>query len=216
VSVNDESDAQEQWTRCWLVAWSTLARASYSEAKSGNFKPSLAIDVGDDEIRLIDPNTNTFIASAPLSQVTATPAARIGGVYERRYVPNGLPILVVCVPGAKRLTIGCIEPSSRLLLRNGYRFSWRGTVPREKDPAYVVSGAGWVTLVDKFGLASELVDSQPMPPATEPPDSAAPAPPRLYSQPKYASVFQRISVGYLAFCVVFLVTLLIVAAVVHH
>jgi hypothetical protein len=41
--------------RAVLVSWSTLVRASQSEAKSGNIEPSLAIDVADDEISVVDP-----------------------------------------------------------------------------------------------------------------------------------------------------------------
>jgi hypothetical protein len=94
-------------TRCWLVSWSTLEGASYSEAVTGDFEPSLAIDVGDDTISVVNPNTNVVVGSAPLAQVTATPAK-----YARKYWRIGwvaLPILVVCVPGVHRLTIRCME-----------------------------------------------------------------------------------------------------------
>src|SRR6185437_14372144 len=66
--------------------------------------------------------------SAPLAEAKATPA----GFYERRYAPEGLPVLVVSVPGAQRLTIGCIEPSPKLLPRNAWRFWWYGTVRRKR------------------------------------------------------------------------------------
>ena len=100
MSVNDESAALEQWTRCWLVSWATAGRATYSEAKAGRLNPDLAMDVSDDEIRVIDLKTNALMISAPLAQAKATPATRMGGFYERRYALKGLPVLVVCVPGA--------------------------------------------------------------------------------------------------------------------
>jgi hypothetical protein len=69
------------------------------------------------------------------------------------------PGLVVCVPGVQPLTIGCLD-----LVGLRFRFSWRGDVPWPNErPAYVVSAADWLTLVDKFGLAPQLQDSQPMP-----------------------------------------------------
>jgi hypothetical protein len=37
-----------------------------------------------------------------------------------------------------------------------YRFSWRGAVPEDNEPAYWASGADWLTLVAKFGLAPNL------------------------------------------------------------
>jgi hypothetical protein len=61
-------------TRCWLVSYSTIKGASYSDTLAYNFKPSLAIDVGKDAIWVMDPYTNALAASAWLAQVTATPA----------------------------------------------------------------------------------------------------------------------------------------------
>jgi hypothetical protein len=58
MSANDEPADQTKWTRRWLVEWSTLACATYSEAKSGDFKPSLAIDVCAEDIRVIDLKTD--------------------------------------------------------------------------------------------------------------------------------------------------------------
>jgi len=56
----------------------------------------------------------------------------------------------------------------------------------------------------------------PMPLPASPNSTSASAPPPLYSQPRYAKPFHRLAIGYLAFCVVFLVALLIVAAVLHQ
>jgi hypothetical protein len=139
----------------------------------------------------------------------------LGGFYERRYAPKGLTVLVVSIPGVPPLTIGCIEPSQKLLPMNAWRFSWLGRVPHEKDPAYLVSGAGWVTLVDTFGLTPRLLGGQPMPAGRSPGPASAPAPP-LYSKPRYAKAFHRLAIGYLAFCLLFMVALLVVAAVLHQ
>jgi len=49
-----------------------------------------------------------------------------------------------------------IRESSRL----ERRFSWSANVPITNDPpAYVVSAADWLTLVEKSGLAAHLEDS---------------------------------------------------------
>jgi hypothetical protein len=208
--VNDPA-AQEEWARCWLVAWSTAGRATYAEAKAGTSKPDLAIDLSDDEIRVVDLKSNAVVAKAPLAQATASPAARMGSYFERRYAPKGLPVLVVNIPGAQQLTIGCIEPAQKPLSTTGWRFAWRGTVPRESDPAFLVSGSGWLTLVERFGLASQLRGFEP--PASS---TSGSGPPPLYTPPKYAKTFHRIGVAYFLFCVVFLVALLIIAAVLHQ
>jgi hypothetical protein len=112
--------------------------------KKFNPRPSLAVDVGTDAVWLIDPNTNALIASASLAQVTATPANckynSEGGSYT-------VPVLVVRVPGLQPLTID--GPRSR---------AWRGKVPEEKEPEFMVSDADWRVLVEKFGLAPNLVE----------------------------------------------------------
>ena len=201
---NEGTAAHGQPTRCSLVSRSTLAGASYSEAKSfslNNFKPSLAIDVGKDTISVVDLNTDALVASAPLSQVTATPAKD-----ERKYPRFGviaLPVLVVCVPGVPRLTIGCMDGPTRFG-QIGYRYSWRGTVPQEKDPAYFVSGTGLLTLAEKFGLAPQLVDSHPA------------GPPPWYQQPRGQRILRWIAMGWLILCVAFVVILIILALIFHR
>jgi hypothetical protein len=136
-------------------------------------QPRLAIDVGADGIRVIDPNSNALIASAGLGQVTATPETYR---YQRRGLLFGppdqvasrvldqavaefastAPGLVVCVPGLQPLTIGCLDRAGSAGFTR--RFSWRGQVPqRVNEPAdYAVSGADWLMLVEKFGLAPSL------------------------------------------------------------
>ena len=98
--------------------------------------PVLAIDVGDDAIRVIDPNGNALIASASLAEVIVKPA---------QY--GGLPVLVVDGPGLPTLTITPHPPPGQ----------W-GKWPKSKKPAYLALEAEWLTLAEKLGLASELVE----------------------------------------------------------
>jgi hypothetical protein len=127
-------------------------------------RPRLAIDVGTDAIRVIDPNTNALIASVSPAQVNATPV-----VYDpssRHLFPNlGHVIsdvatrhwsksvgMKVSIPGMP-LTIGCRDTVSGL----DHRFSWPDDVPTEHARAdYEVSGTDWLTLVERFGLAPYL------------------------------------------------------------
>jgi hypothetical protein len=61
--------------------------------------------------------------------------------------------MVMSGPGLQPLTIGCRDSVGGL----ERRFSWRGNVPVQNErAAYVVSGADWLTLVEKFGLAPHL------------------------------------------------------------
>jgi hypothetical protein len=131
-----------------LAAFTTPFKLGFSR-RALNPQPSMAIDVDDTSIRVIDPNTQTVIAAARLAQVSATPAKH---TYYRK---SGLtmPVMVVHVPGLQErlgatrpLTIACRER----------RFSWNTRVPSEPPPAFVVSGADWCTLVEKFGLAPYL------------------------------------------------------------
>ncbi len=136
-------------------------------------KPSLAIEVGADTISVINPDTHAATASAPLAQVTAIPAnyrrdpAMVLGHRSRsEQFPTTIAVLVVRVPGAQSLSIGCPDGRGvigpRVVYRSFslvYRFSWRSAVPKEKQPAYWLSGADWLTLVEKFGLAPQLEDS---------------------------------------------------------
>ena len=118
-------------------------------------QPQLAIDVGPDAIRIIDPNTNEQVASASCAQVTAAPETYIRRQGLRVYAKS--PVLVVDVPGWQTLTIGCHERTGSTGM-GGLRFSWRGEMPqRVNDPAvYTVTGRDWLTLVEKCGLASYL------------------------------------------------------------
>jgi hypothetical protein len=118
-------------------------------------QPQLFVDVDDHTIRVVDPNSNALTASASLAQVTATPAtyqlASDDGVGE--YLST-TPAMAVSVPGMQPMTIGC-----RNFTGLKRRFSWGGNVPVSNEPpAYEISPADWLTLVEKFGLASHLED----------------------------------------------------------
>jgi hypothetical protein len=117
-----------------------------------NPQPSLAIDVGEDAVWMIDPNTGERRASASLAQVTATPADYVW------YRKDGYttPVLIVGVPGTRTLTLGC--PTTRMTWQS--LFSWRDKVPSAKEPEFIVSDADWLVLVEKFGLAQYLDKSK--------------------------------------------------------
>jgi PAS domain-containing protein len=125
-------------------------------------QPRLAIDVGADGIWVVDPNSNTLVASAPVAQVTATPETY---QYGRGWSASGwegmmarslstTPVLVLGIPGAQPLTIGCRDTIGGLELR----FSWPGDVrQRVNDPPdFSCSGGDFLLLVEKFGLAPYL------------------------------------------------------------
>ena len=97
--------------------------------------PVLAIDVGTDAIGVIDLSSNALVASVSLAEVTAKPA---------QY--GGSPVLVVEGPGLQTLTITPHPPPGQ----------WRKW-PKSKKPAYLALEAEWLTLAEKFGLASDLV-----------------------------------------------------------
>ncbi len=130
-------------------------------SKAVALKPSRAIDVGSDAIVVVNPETNARVASASLAQVTATPAEWTF----RGQISTTMPVLVLRGPGVQPLSIGCLDgigvqgPRFSFNRRGQYRFLWRGEVPKEKEPAYWVSGADWLTLVEELGLTSQLEDT---------------------------------------------------------
>ena len=164
--------APGELTRCLLFTNPLLVQeiGSFAFRKRQQFmqsvsQPRLAIDVSPDGIRVIDPNSNALIASVSSAQVTATPV--IYRPTQRHLFPN-LGHLIsdaatnywstavgmrVAVPGMSPLTIGCRDTVSGL----DHRFSWPYNVPTEHARAdYEVSGADWLILVEKFGLAPYL------------------------------------------------------------
>jgi hypothetical protein len=94
------------------------------------------MDVGKDALRVIDLNRNALIASAWLTQVTATPAEN--RTYAYRAGMWTTPVLVVGVADLQPLTIGCPDSPDPAWPRTSYsaggikgnvsRFSWRGQV----------------------------------------------------------------------------------------
>ena len=165
--------APGQPSRCLLFPNSLLVQemGAFAVRKKREFlesasQPRLAIDVGVDGIRVIDPNSNALIAAVSPAQVTATPV-----IYSPRsmhWVPNlghaisdaatnywsTSPGMRVSIPGMAPLTIGCRDSVSGL----DFRFSWPDDVPAEHARAeFEVSGTDWLTLVEKFGLAPYLI-----------------------------------------------------------
>jgi DNA-binding beta-propeller fold protein YncE len=125
-------------------------------------QPTVAIDVGENEISAIDLKSTTVITSASPAQVTATPAENTRRM--PRLGKQTTPVLVVSFADAQPLTIGCgdwTEPPQPTRIgrtKLAYRFSWRGDVRAEPEPMYVVSDADWLTLVEKLGLTASLED----------------------------------------------------------
>jgi hypothetical protein len=127
-------------------------------------QPRLAIDVGTDAIHVVDPNTNALVTSAQAAQVTATPETyqyRYGG-FGYSFSPDRMmarslsetPVMVLRFPGMQPLSIGCRDTVGGL----DKRFSWPRDVRQRvnEPPDFSVSGADWLTLVEKFGLAPYL------------------------------------------------------------
>jgi hypothetical protein len=161
--VDDEADAARQPIRYELVP--------LPQAYSGNFwtkaprEPQpLVLEMGiEDEIRVLDPMTNAIIASTSLGQVTATPAQhRTGG---GEYARHTDPLLVVAVPGLHPLRIRPSPMKYGIKYSQGsYRYTWRdidggaGRPAYADQPAYGVTEADWLGLVEKFGLSGSVID----------------------------------------------------------
>jgi hypothetical protein len=155
-------------TRCLLFPNMELAQQMSTWAVMGKQRlfrsasqPLVALDVGEDAVRVIDASNDAVIATAPRAQVSARPET-----YKcRRWLPGPpykqpppSPVLVLCVPGVEPMPIGCQE--YRAPLDFSSRFAWRGPVPnRVNRPAdYSVAAGDWLLLVDEFGLTPQLVD----------------------------------------------------------
>jgi hypothetical protein len=160
-------------TRCLLFTNSLKVQeiGSFSFVKQQQFmrslsQPKLAIDVGPGVVRIIDPITNTLIASTSPAHVTASPVV-FRPMQRHHVIPNlghaisdvatnywsTSPGMRLAIPGMQPLTIGCRDSVSGL----DFRFAWPGDVPNEEARAdYEVSGTDWLTLVEAFGLASHL------------------------------------------------------------
>jgi hypothetical protein len=111
-------------------------------------RAQLFIDVDNNSIRVVDPESYTVDASAAVSQATATPLS-----YQTRDPESGsvskTPALRLSLPGVPPLTIGC-------RLGTGSRgFSGSYHIVNE-PPTYILSAADWLTLIEAFGLAANL------------------------------------------------------------
>jgi hypothetical protein len=162
-------------TRCLLFPNALLIQemGMFDARKKREFlesagQPRLAIDVGANAIRVLDPNSNALIAAVSTTQVTATPVTysptsshwfpTVGNILSDAAMNywSTTPGIRVSVPGMPPLTIGCRDTAMGLDLR----FSWPDNVPTEKARAdYEVSGTDWLTLVETFGLAPYLLRS---------------------------------------------------------
>jgi hypothetical protein len=114
----------------------------------------LFIDVDNDTIRIVDPESHAVDATAPVSRITATPLS-----YDTHDSESGhttkTPAMTIAVPGGPTLTVG-----GSYLAISGRRFSWSGTVRIVNDPpTYLLSAADWLTLIEKFGLAANVDDA---------------------------------------------------------
>ena len=113
-------------------------------------KQQLFIDVDNDSIRVMAPDTHAVNASATVSQSTATPL-----IYERPRDDSGntptTPAMSLRIPGLQLLTLTCNHLSDETP-----RFAWAANVHTTTDPpTYTVSAADFMTLVEKFGLPAD-------------------------------------------------------------
>jgi hypothetical protein len=126
--------------RCDLFENSTLQR-TVAGLKVRRPRPKVRIELSDGVIRLIDAKTNSLIAWAALSQVTASPGQH---TFKGR-LRITWPLLDVRVPGLQRMLIANPE---------GQRYMWRGKVSKLGNADFIVSTADWLTLVETFGLTN--------------------------------------------------------------
>jgi hypothetical protein len=152
-------------TRCLLFPNPALAEqmGSFAFLKQHRLqqsltKPSLLLDVDNNAIRVIDPDSDRSHFAAARADVTATPTTfqpdSVSSGDGSSYDYPATPGLTLRIPGAQPLTIGCSD-----LVGSRFRFAWRGDVhwPNER-PDYLVSGADWLALAETFGLTPQLDD----------------------------------------------------------
>jgi hypothetical protein len=148
-------------TRCILYpnAQASANMGSFAFRKKQQLVNSLGqaqlfIDVYNDTIRVVEPESHAVDASAAVSRITADPLSYETRDAESSHVSR-TPAMTLSAPGVPPITVGCnhIEGSHR-------RFSWSSTPRVVRDPpTYLVSGADWLTLVQTFGLAADLKDA---------------------------------------------------------
>jgi hypothetical protein len=114
----------------------------------------LFIDVANDTIRIIDPESHAVDASVPVSRIAATPLSYDTHDSESSRILK-TPALMMSIPGRPPLTL-----ASRHLAISGQQFSWSGNVHIVNvPPTYELSAADWLTLIEKFGLAAKVNDA---------------------------------------------------------
>jgi hypothetical protein len=150
-------DASEEPIRCELVPVAPRVVENFLlPTKEKPTPPPLVLEVGiDDAVRVADAITNAVVASDWLLQVTATPTKYLGG--DENNPSYTQPLLALHVPGLQPLRIGP-RPLDRAWGRPQFRYGWSGRVRGHKAPAYEVTEAQWLTLVEKFGLGTRVVD----------------------------------------------------------
>ena len=152
--------APVQPARCLLFGNPGLAAAVSSFAigkqigiRRSTWHPQLAIDLGAEAIRVVDPQTGTAVATASPAQVIAAPVVFVSDSGSETPAWAATTVgLIVRVPGAEPLRIGC-----RDAIGLERRFWWRGNAPVEEGHAtHLVSGGDWLALVDRFGLTADM------------------------------------------------------------
>jgi hypothetical protein len=125
--------------------------------------PTLTLDLAaQDPVEVIDPTTNAVITWAGIGQITATPELYWHTVQsaEGSSISYQQPLLVLEVPGMRKLRIG--QRPIRFSKWNGeqFRYAWRGKAPHSaiEKPTHLVTAAEWPSLVEKFGLSERMVD----------------------------------------------------------
>jgi hypothetical protein len=143
-------------TRCLLIPKSAYGFGSPIP------NPSIAVDVGEDAISVIHLNSGASVVSARLDQVRTQPAHYIFREGERG---SRFPrvALVLRIPDMQMLSVGCPVARGlgwgRVPRESSDRFSWRvDTLDWQEPPAYWVSAADWLALVETFGLTPKLED----------------------------------------------------------
>jgi hypothetical protein len=105
-------------------------------------------------VRVNDPTTDELVASAPLAEVTATPAIyTYGGSSETD--PTIESVLVVTVPGLAPLRI---KPNRMTGDSGEYRYGWLDVTEPADRPGYAVTEADWLALINDFGLRDRIPD----------------------------------------------------------
>jgi hypothetical protein len=170
-------DASGEPIRCELVPVPPRTASSRQRKPA---PPPLVLDIGiNGAIRLTDPDTKALVASTWLAEVTTAPA--LYSYVDENNPSYTQPVLIVDIPDLQPLRIGARPMGSGFRGIPLFRYGWRGsvhtsdlilysiltlvawlrgrsTIRSAKEPAYVVTEAEWLTLVQKFGLGSRVVD----------------------------------------------------------